>query len=471
MLGAFGVKMSEAVRQSVRRAAVPLVCGLLLAACGQNRPNAAAATSTDSYAGRSNFLAAQTTPADPLAPAQLTDLSTTLPAHKAISAQSIDKSVPIILVHGMAGFGRSDLGGLIKYWGGTFDVQEDLRSLGYNVFTAKMGPFSSNWDRAAELYAQIKGGCVDYGAARAAKFGHDRFDKTKCYAGFYPQWDAQHPVNLIGHSMGGPTARLLVKLLEDGSPENAASNNLFVCGRTGWVKNVMTISSPNSGSPAADNLQVLLPSLQKILISLAASSAVTGQNIYDFYLGQYHLNQQAGETFDAYVDRVMNSPIMTSKDSCGWDLRPDGSKELNAFIGRSKVTKYFSWATNDTSAGLLTGWHYPNITMNSLLDVTAYPYPRPMQAGLGNIYGSSIHGGVQYDSSWWPNDGLVPSNYMDAPLGEVSEKYSGQATQAGHWYALGRLDGYDHLDITGNLTLRDVKTFYRNQAAFISSQN
>ncbi|MFC6659765.1 hypothetical protein [Deinococcus multiflagellatus] len=61
---------------------------------------------------------------------------------------------------------------------------------------------SSNWDRAAELYAQIKGGCVDYGAAHAAQHGHARTDSAKCYPGFYPQWDAAHPVNLLGHSMG-----------------------------------------------------------------------------------------------------------------------------------------------------------------------------------------------------------------------------------------------------------------------------
>ena len=40
------------------------------------------------------------------------------------------------------------------------------------VATAVVGPFSSNWDRAVELFYQIKGGCVDYGAAHAAANNH-----------------------------------------------------------------------------------------------------------------------------------------------------------------------------------------------------------------------------------------------------------------------------------------------------------
>lgn len=459
------------------RLTAALTLTALLVACGQpaqqstTTPSSTFTAKPDSASSvtyQQRQAAIPATPPEAVAPSTITDLSTTSPGGKKLSAQAVDRSVPIILIHGLTGFGRDELGGIIKYWGGPIDVQEDLRGLGYKVFTASVGPFSSNWARASEVYAQIKGGCVDYGAARAAEFGHDRFDKLKCYPGFYPEWDAQHPVNLIGHSMGGQTARLLVKLLEDGSPANADGQNLFKGGRVGWVKNVMTISTPNSGSPAADNLQTLLPLLQQTVISLAAAAG--NNTFYSFDLGQYHLTQQPGESFDAYMNRVMNSPVMTSRDSAGWDLRPDGAKELNDFIGRSKVTKYFSWATNDTSPGLISGWHYPNVTMNSIMLVTAYPYLWPIPPGLGNITGKSQYGGVTYDRSWWANDGLVPSNYMDAPIGQVSEKYSGQPTEAGKWYALGRLDGYDHLDITGNLTVRDVKQFYRNQAAFISSQ-
>lgn len=443
------------------RAALPAVLTLttLLAACGQP-PQQTAATARPIPA----------TPPEAVAPAKLTDLNTTFPGGKKLGVQAVDKSVPIILVHGLGGWGRNEFLG-VPYWGGLVDVQEDLRSLGYSVFTASVGPVSSNWDRAAELYAQIKGGCVDYGAAHAGQFGHTRSDPAKCYAGFYPQWDAQHPVNLVGHSMGGQTARMLVKLLEDGDSVNADGQNLYAGGRAGWVKNLMTIATPNDGSPAADNLQDLIPQLQQIIVSVGGALSLSPVMIYDFDLGQYGFKQQSGEGLGSYVSRVLNSPLMTSKDSAAWDLRPDGAKALNTFMGRSKTTKYFSWATNATSAGLLTGWAYPNPTMNAALAPLAYPYAWPLDPGLGNMKGSSAYGGVKYDSSWWPNDGIVPSKYMAAPIGQQVETYTGQVTLGGHWYKLGQVDGYDHLDIIGLNTLRDVKQFYRNQAAFLGSQH
>ena len=233
----------------------------------------------------------------------------------------------------------------------------------------------------------------------------------------------------------------------------------------------MSVSSPSVGSPVTDNLQVMIPFIKEVFLALTAGlgSDALGK-AYNFDLGQFHLNQQPGETVDAYIDRVTRSGFFNQPDSALREIVPDGGLELNAFVGRSPNVKYFSWVTNATSAGLFTGWAYPNPTMNPVLMLPAYPYPRPMTPGLGNVFGSSPAGKVTYDASWWPNDGLVPSNYMDAPPNEPTEKYNGQATQPGHWYALGRLEGYDHLDIIGLLTLRDVRTFYRNQAAFLSSQ-
>ena len=35
----------------------------------------------------------------------------------------------------------------------------------------------------------------------------------KKYQGLYPQWSAKNPIHIIGHSMGGQTARMLDYLL------------------------------------------------------------------------------------------------------------------------------------------------------------------------------------------------------------------------------------------------------------------
>ncbi|KAL4106418.1 hypothetical protein PRIC1_004469 [Phytophthora ramorum] len=95
-------------------------------------------------------------------------------------------SYPIVLVHGFGGWGRDEFFGF-KYWGGLQgDFQEDLEKQGYSVYTASIGPFSSNWDRACELYAQIKGGLVDYGEKHSAAHGHARYGRN--YTALYPPW-------------------------------------------------------------------------------------------------------------------------------------------------------------------------------------------------------------------------------------------------------------------------------------------
>ncbi|MDR6217195.1 triacylglycerol lipase [Deinococcus soli (ex Cha et al. 2016)] len=437
----------------------------LLSACRSDP-----AAPTPAQADTRLSVAATPTPTEATATPKLTDLTATYPGGTQPRTLALDKSVPLILVHGLGGWGRDEGLGL-RYWGGLLDVQADLRAQGYTVYTASLGPVSSNWDRAAELYAQIRGGCVDYGAAHAQTQGHARTDPKKCYAGFYPGWDATRPVNLLGHSMGGQTARLLVKLLDDGDAANRASGGLFTGGRAGWVRNVMTVSSPNSGSPAADTLQDSIPMFKNLILAFASSvGGLDPENfVYDFDLGHWGLSRAAGETFTSYNTRVFNSGIWTSRDQAAYDLSVDGSAALNTYVGRSRTTKYFSWETNATSRGLVSGWHYPNLTMNAVLSPIAYPYAWPLKPGLGNISGRSP-GGIGYDSSWWANDGIVPNRSMNAPLGQTSAAYTGQITAPGSWYRLGRVDGYDHIDITGNLSFRDVKAFYRNQAAFLAGQ-
>ncbi|ADV67133.1 lipase family alpha/beta hydrolase [Deinococcus maricopensis] len=452
----------------------------LLVACTQT-PTPTTGTlsaqgTADTYAKRQANV--PSTPPETTRATPTTDLTRTYPGGGLHTQAAPAGAIPIVLVHGMLGFGRTEaFGGAIKYWGGLNDIQEDLKAQGYPTYTASMGPISSNYDRAVELYFQIKGGCVDYGEARAQQFHHDRRDPRKCYPGLYPQWDAQHPINLVGHSMGGTTARYLVHLLENGAAaERARSGHapLYDGGRVGWVRAVMTISTPNSGSPAADNLQVMIPMFKTLILSLAQSAGVAPDNmIYDFDLGQYGLARRSGESYPAYAERVFNSAIWTTQDQAAYDLSPDGTAALNRAVGLSPNVYYFSWNTRASTPGLLSGWEYPLPTQNPVMLPASYPFAWPLAPGLGNMSGTSPSGQIRYDKTWWANDGLVPVKSMAAPLnmGIPTLKYTGQTPARGAWYDLGTLDGWDHIDITGNITFRNVLPFYRNQAAFLATLN
>jgi triacylglycerol lipase len=198
---------------------------------------------------------------------------------------------PIVLVHGFSGWGRDELFGY-KYWGGIQgDLQEQLKTKGYTVYTAAVGPFSSNWDRACELYAQIKGGQVDYGLTHSTKYGHARYGRN--YTGLYPTWGNTvngkvNKIHLIGHSMGGQTIRMLAHMLEKGTTgapvvEVGSTSPLFAGGKS-WVHSITTISTPNQGTTLADGISVVGEAAEDLIVGVFAALGIAGSSttaIYD----------------------------------------------------------------------------------------------------------------------------------------------------------------------------------------------
>ena len=93
-----------------------------------------------------------------------------LPAAAADQTCPSSKSDPVVFVHGLMGWGeRAGLNSVLPYWGMTTgSLTAYLNSLGYETYSATVGPISSAWDRACELYAQLTGTTVDYGAALCA---------------------------------------------------------------------------------------------------------------------------------------------------------------------------------------------------------------------------------------------------------------------------------------------------------------
>ena len=168
---------------------------------------------------------------------------------------------PTVFVHGLLGWGARDaLYRAVPYWGlAAGDVLGYLNRCGYDCRAASVGIISSAWDRACELYAALTGGRADYGIAHAQHFGHARFG-TAYPAPLVPGWGADKPVDLVGHSFGGATARLLMQLLAHGCPEEVQAaeaagetpSPLFTGGKTGWVHALVAIAAPHDGSTFLD---------------------------------------------------------------------------------------------------------------------------------------------------------------------------------------------------------------------------
>ena len=375
---------------------------------------------------------------------------------------------PIVLVHGFTGWGRDELLGY-KYWGGLDDMERNFNNHGYETYTATVGPVSSNWDRACELYAYILGGTVDYGQAHADLHGHDRFGRT--FDGLYPEWgsldaDGQiRKIHLLAHSQGGQTSRVLAHLLKQGAPEEMAvsgsdTSSLFYGGKS-WVRGVMTLATPHDGTTLASNIYELVPFAQDLIAGFVALAGISSQSfVYDFKLDHFGLRRNAGESLSSYSHRVFNSALFTNaKDISAWDLSPEGAEELNQRFSAQSDIYYFSWATETTYPGWITGYEYPEVLTLPLFYASAIL--------MGNYTQS---GPVPIDSSWFKNDGIVNTVSMDGPTngsGDRIVNYNGNP-QPGKWNYMGVLWSWDHADVIGHGTLGNLGWF-RDQAALLQS--
>lgn len=133
------------------------------------------------------------------------------------STTNLNGSYPIVLSHGMFGWGDSDtnsLIGLFKYWGG---MDSYLGSKGAVVYAPGKSALQSNQFRAQELK-----------------------DKINLFmaAGGYSK------VHIIGHSQGGLDSRYMVANL----------------GMASKVSSITSLNTPHRGSPIADIVLGVIPS-------------------------------------------------------------------------------------------------------------------------------------------------------------------------------------------------------------------
>ncbi len=387
---------------------------------------------------------------------------------------------PFVFVHGFNGWGRDEgIDGVIPYWGATTgDLMKYLQSEGYECYSASVGPFSSAWDRSCELYAQLTGTTVDYGAAHSAKHNHERYGRTYSKPmienlGEINENGEINKINLIGHSFGGTTIRMMVHLLTNGSEEERKAttdgtlSELFTGGKDNIVNSVVTICTPhNSSSIYQFTLDFhLFNVLQLLSVMYAGSigrSALNGRFV-DFHLEQFGITNTPGKhDADGYIKSIINF-MENSDDSCQHDLTPDGMKAINDIIDTNPNIYYFSYPFKSTYTSKITGITWPKITTNPLIT------PLACYMAHHKEFTDTTTGQV-YDDEWRDSDSLCNTISETYPFDEKHTEYTdGTDIQKGIWYVMPTQEG-DHGQAIGLLASKDkTHKFYLEMVQMVNN--
>lgn len=372
---------------------------------------------------------------------------------------------PYVFVHGLGGWGEGEgINETIQYWGaGACNLKEYLTEEGYEVYMPSVGPMSSTWDRTCELYAQITGTTVDYGEAHSKAHNHARFGRTYDTP-LVANWGEKInggqrvKINLLGHSFGGATVRLLASLLEYGSKDEQLASPedlspLFEGGKGNWVHSVTTLCAPHNGSSLTEVLNKVggligVGDTTELLISLCFGIADIGSSasgVYDFKLDQFGIGEVSESDAESAIAKVTNS----GNDHAAYDLSPDGAAELNKTIKTVEDVYYFSYSYSTTKEGSFLKGQVPNSTTLPILS--------PFALAMGSYTGTTA-GGIAIDESWQDNDGLVSVISARYPFGEEYMDFSVEgieftqearkAIQKGIWNVAETKDG-DHGKVIG----------------------
>ena len=374
------------------------------------------------------------------------------------SAEEVEHKYPYIFVHGMGGWGSYEsVTEKMPYWGGwggnpEYNIIREFNEAGIEAYAASVGPFSSAWDRACELYAQLTGTIVDYGEAHSKAHHHERYGFS--YEDNFlmdKKWDLKTKINLVGHSFGTETVRLLASLLAFGDEaERKVSGKdvspLFVGGHN-CVHAVINLAGVHNGSPIA-NL-IVDPEFPMLAISSVANLAgiIFGKNIimWDLQLSHFGLTPKQNEKRAKFNPMGVFNFYMYD-DHCGYDLTLRGAKELNEKIKMDPNAYYYSYTSIATKTNIFDN-EAPIKSMFILFIPTTYV--------LGCMEGMTIDG-VKLDKNWEISDGIVPYASQLYPADEADNAYSyekavksEEGIKPGKYYYFEPMMGFDHFDYCG----------------------
>ncbi|RAL40004.1 hypothetical protein DM860_008144 [Cuscuta australis] len=361
------------------------------------------------------------------------NLENGLKAEEPNKISSVTDLPPIVLVHGIFGFGKGRLGGL-SYFAGAEKKDE-------RVLVPDLGSLTSVYDRARELFYYLKGGRVDYGEEHSKACGHSQFGRTY-EQGHYPEWDEDHPIHLVGHSAGAQVARVLQQMLADKAFKGHGNTS------ENWVLSITSLSGAFNGTTRTyyDGMQ---PEDGRSLkhISLLQLCRI-GVIIYDWFdipwlkayynFGFDHFNMSWKESgIWGFVDCLLgNAGPFASGDWILPDLTIQGAIRLNSHLHTFPNTYYFSYATQRTKK--LMGFTVPS----GLLGIHPLLFIRVLQMCIWRHPADVTPPYKGYrDEDWWDNDGALntismthPRLPVEHPSHNVVADSDCQPLQPGIWY-------------------------------------
>ncbi|KAL0795344.1 hypothetical protein Bca101_066721 [Brassica carinata] len=316
---------------------------------------------------------------------------------------------PIVLVHGIFGFGKGRLGGL-SYFAGAEKKDE-------RVLVPDLGSLTSVHDRARELFYYLKGGRVDYGEDHSKACGHSQFGRFY-EKGEYQEWDEDHPIHFVGHSAGAQVVRVLQQMLADkmfSGYENTNEN---------WVLSLTSLSGALNGttrtyldgiSPEDGKSLKLISLLQICKLGVIMYDWLDIPWLKSYYnFGFDHFNMSWKNTgLRGLVDCLLGNagPFASSGDWILPDLSIQGSMKLNAKLKTFPNTFYFSYATKRTRKplGMMTvpsgvmGIH--PLLFIRVLQISQWRFPRDIPLPYKGYR----------DEDWQDNDGALNTISMTHP--------------------------------------------------------